>query len=281
MACCTITSYAIFAIVAFIGYKIFNKVLLYKKLNRWKKTPKDVVIVHGPSRAIRVPCTSPFVLKVETYLRMVNIPYKYDHKDGFGPRGKTPWISLNGEHVTDSQLIIEHLNKKFDKNLNSHYKDDKLSIATLVRITLEQHVFWGLVRWIFVDEGRHTVLNKMKIPMNSFLASWFLLPLIRRKMKGRLEGQGLGLHTKEDVHAFMFKDLEAVSKVLGNNKYLLGDEPCEDDAALFGFAAQLVWGFVHDSPEAKFVRDNHPNVAAYCERMKAKYWPDWENSLAK
>ena len=34
-----------------------------------------------------------------------------DTKNPFGPKGKTPWITVDGQDVADSQLIIEYLGK--------------------------------------------------------------------------------------------------------------------------------------------------------------------------
>lgn len=42
------------------------------------------------------------------------ISKQIDTKKPFGPSGKTPWITLNGTNLTDSQLIIEYLSK-YDK----------------------------------------------------------------------------------------------------------------------------------------------------------------------
>jgi hypothetical protein len=46
--------------------------------DRWleSKCPKDVVVLHGPPRSKSSPALSPFVLKLETYLRMNKIPYQ-------------------------------------------------------------------------------------------------------------------------------------------------------------------------------------------------------------
>lgn len=37
------------------------------------------------------------------------MPIFHMKSDIWGPKGKTPWISLNGHHMGDSQLIIEFL----------------------------------------------------------------------------------------------------------------------------------------------------------------------------
>ena len=41
-----------------------------------KDYPANTVILHQPARAPLVPCSSPFGLKLETYLRMSQIPYE-------------------------------------------------------------------------------------------------------------------------------------------------------------------------------------------------------------
>lgn len=78
--------------------------------NRWKNSPKDIVVVHTIERGKLVPNASPFALKLETYLRMANIPYQIDNSYPYSVnKGKTPWITFNGENVADSQFCIEFL----------------------------------------------------------------------------------------------------------------------------------------------------------------------------
>lgn len=60
--------------------------------------------------------------------------------------------------------------------------------------------------------------------------------------------QGTGRHSYDEVVAIMNESIEALSKILGNNKFLLGNEPCEDDAAVFGLLAQGLYS----SPGAPF-----------------------------
>lgn len=79
--------------------------------SRWSNTPKDVVVLHGFPEGVTCPNISPFVLKLETYLRMAKIPYEVDKTDPISVKGKSPWITLNGEHIADSQLCVEYLAK--------------------------------------------------------------------------------------------------------------------------------------------------------------------------
>jgi len=105
----------------FLGLGLGGLYLLYlyikdrrlkQTLEKWSSTPKDVVILHGFPPGKTIVNASPFVLKVQTFMRMANIKYEMDTVDSFGPKGRSPWISLNGTHVADSELIIEFLTKK-------------------------------------------------------------------------------------------------------------------------------------------------------------------------
>ena len=39
------------------------------------KVPKDTVLIHSLGRALSAPATTPFLLKLETFCRMMRIPY--------------------------------------------------------------------------------------------------------------------------------------------------------------------------------------------------------------
>lgn len=81
-------------------------------------------------------------MKVETYVRVNEIPYKGDFTRPLGPKGKTPWITYQGQNIGDSQLIIEYLNKKFSINMNGHLSKAEKAIARSFRIMAEEHLYW-------------------------------------------------------------------------------------------------------------------------------------------
>ena len=65
-----------------------------------------------------------------------------DCEQPMGPKGKFPWITLNGEDFTDSQLIIEHLNSVFEKNFSYHLTTEQKATARAFRIMAEEHLLW-------------------------------------------------------------------------------------------------------------------------------------------
>jgi len=238
-------------------------------------SPKDVVTVHRFPSGKTIPNPSPFVLKVETYLRMAKVPYEIDTKKPTGPTGKSPWISLNGQNVGDSHLIIEFLKKKFGKNLNGSYTQEQIGVSTAVRIMLEEHFYWGVVLWRFHYGNDETLTKVMNLP-----PVWIVRLIVGRKVLKSAQGQGLGRHSKEDLLSITSSNLRAVSHILGDKKFILGEEPCENDAAIFGQLSQLIWG-LPGSPYEKLIEDELPNIKQYCLRMKDTYWSDWDQCLDK
>ena len=96
-------------IITYIIFKPKEKNVVLRKPDY----KKDLIyLVQFPiSPTIRT--ISPFALKLETYLRLKKIPYetlyclKFDGKKRF-----IPYIELNGEQMSDSNLIIQELEKR-------------------------------------------------------------------------------------------------------------------------------------------------------------------------
>ncbi|CAL8096583.1 unnamed protein product [Orchesella dallaii] len=254
-------------------WTFIEKLMLRSKLRRWKTSPKDVVILHGFPPAKVLPNLSPYIMKVESYLRLANLRYTLDKKDYFGPKGKSPWITLNGQHVADSEFIITFLGKKFDKNFSQQSSEVQLATANLVRTMLEEYFTCviGMERMIYNDRSKFSVLADMPLVLFYFM---------RHILKKRFWEQGIGRHSHEEVTQIMTKKLQAVSTLLGNQKFFGGDEMCEDDCGIFAVLAQCLWG-LPDSPYEKLMNGECTNLKEYCLRIKGKLWADWDHCLAK
>jgi hypothetical protein len=79
-----------------------------------------------------------------------------------------------------------------------------------------------------------------------------LMFLQSAKVEKSLYAHGLGRHTLSDRTELTLADLRSVSVILGKRQFLGGDEPCEEDCAVFGTLAQVVWA-APESPYEKLV----------------------------
>ncbi len=48
--------------------------------------------------------------------------FKNDFTFEKSPKGKIPWITYNGEHISDSHFCINYLIEKFGKDLSNHLR---------------------------------------------------------------------------------------------------------------------------------------------------------------
>ena len=60
----------------------------------------------------------------------------------FGPKGKIPFITYNGEDVADSQFCIEFLSKTLDKSLSKGHSAKDLGSARAFFKMAEESLFW-------------------------------------------------------------------------------------------------------------------------------------------
>jgi len=254
-------------------YTMVQKKWLARKLKKFSNTPRDTVILHGFPRPRTIPNMSPFVFKVETFLRMSKLPYEYDSTEPYGPDGKAPWISVNGEHITDSEFIIDYLCKKFEKDVNARYTREQLAVATCARLVLEEHAAWGLALEKFVFNHLALIDTSMHMP---FLVRLYM----QHSIKNKAEAQGMGQHSQEEIEKLVKADLRSVSLILGENHFICGDRPCVHDCGIFALLSHVVWG-KPDSHYKKLVDDECKNLEEYCNRMRERFFPDWNDLLAK
>jgi len=243
-----------------------------RAIEKFQEKCKSKVILHGPPRMDNCLNNSPFVIKLETYLKMAKIPYEFDPVHSYGPKRKTPWISYKSVHMGDSNLIIKHLNKEFNIDFNKgKYSKTELAAAHGIRSIFDDHYFWCYAKWIWIDGIKYVGQDlTLKNPI-------FLYPF-QMVIKLTLWLQGLGLHTESEFIQMMEDDLRSVSDFLGKKKYFLGEFPSELDACAFGFIAGTLLR-LKKSPYQRLINEELTNLKDYFERMKAEFYPDWNQII--
>ena len=67
---------------------------------------------------------------------------KNDHSGKFSSKGKTPWISLNGKPVADSQLAIEFLKTTFNLDPDLHLSQEQKAIGQAFLKLTDENLYW-------------------------------------------------------------------------------------------------------------------------------------------
>src|SRR5258708_2484691 len=86
-----------------------------------------------------LPNFSPFCMKVETYLRMAELPFEIKIGDvRKAPKGKLPFIEDDGKVVADSEHILDHLKQKYGDKLDEKLDNVERALAHVIRRTFEE-----------------------------------------------------------------------------------------------------------------------------------------------
>lgn len=233
---------------------------------------EPLIMYSAPTRPWGMPDMSPFAIKLETYLRMTEQRYeKRQANFRDAPKGKVPYVEIDGRLIGDSQLIIETLESRRPVPLDAWLSETQSATAHAVRRMLEEGLYFVGVYGRWQDDAGFEVLQrefKKLLPPPARL----LMPLIRKRVMGMLYKQGTGRHSADEIWNFGKKDLAVVSTILGQKKYLLGDQPCVSDATLYGFL-EAILGFPVNTPLKNEVQ-SRTNLIDYHARMKTAYFSD-------
>lgn len=224
--------------------------------------------------AFDLPNASPFCMKLELYLRMAGLPYRnrYTLELHKAPKGKLPWIDDDGTAVADSGLIIDYLKRKFGDPLDNDLTALQRAQALAITRLLEEHLYWTVLhdRWI-TESGwamtRPAFFGTLPWPLR------VIVPIVaRRGIRAELQGQGMGRHTLEQIHALGVADVDALAALLGDQMYFLGAKATSVDAVAAAFLANSL--MVPLETPIKAAAAGHPNLVAYCQRMAQQYFPE-------
>jgi glutathione S-transferase len=234
--------------------------------------------VHELPGAWGLPSASPFCLKLTTWLRMTEIPYRSfpTAAPRGAPKGKAPFI-VDGDLVLgDSGMIIDALREKYRITLDDHLDDAQRAIALAFRRLCEENLYFVMLydRWV-----RAPGWTELKTAFFGFLPLGLrtvVPPLARSQVKKYLRGQGMGRHHATEIDAIGCADVDALARWLGDQEFFFG-APSTFDAIAYAFIANL-----QDCPISSATSDRaraHTHLVAFCERMKARYWNDARRQL--
>lgn len=232
-----------------------------------------MITLYQPPAQWGLACLSPFGTKLETWLRMVGLPYEKKSGNPLkAPKGKIPYVDIDGTLLGDSQLIIETLAQRAGMDLDAGLSPEQRAVGHAVRKMLEESTYFIVVyfRWL-TDEGWAAYAPVLRRIMPKVLGA-AILPMVRRKVRATLHGQGTGRHSRAEVAAFGAADLNAVSALLGERPYLLGEQPTTVDASAYAALSGILY-FAADSELRTHLR-SLPNLVAYTERLHRRYFPE-------
>ena len=231
---------------------------------------------YGP--ACGLPDLSPFCIKLETFLRMTQIPY--DTALGYpaqAPKGKLPYIEYGGNIVSDSSMIVDFLMDTFDVSLDVTLDNRQTAVGRAFQSMIEEHLYFAIVFFRWQDEAGWNsyqsfvtqTIHQAGAPM--WLAST-LAKMSRKSVLKSLLAQGTGRHRATEVATLARQQISAISNFLSTKPFFLGEKPSSMDATVYAFLESILVPPL-DNPLREHA-STLTNVVTYCERMRNLYWSD-------
>jgi len=230
-------------------------------------TAHEITLFQFPP-ALGLPNASPFCLKMEAYLRLAGIDYKteYVSNPAKGPKGKLPYIAIDGRSIADSELIIQHLHKALGKNLDENLTAHERALGDAFGRLVEEYLYWIIVYSRWIDSRYWPQVKESFFAEFPWLLQSILPAILRKQVRRRLYEQGLGRHSREEIYGFAQRTLGSLADFLGDKTFYMGDRPTKIDATMYAFLANIIQ--VDLDTELKSLAMSHRNLVAYCDRMR-------------
>jgi len=233
-----------------------------------------MITLYGAGEKFGLPETSPYVMKAEVFLRMAGLSYAKEFAmPHLSPKGQLPWLDDDGELIADSHFIRLHLERKYGVDFDEGLCSVQRAQAWAIERMLENHFNWAIahVRWLIPE-------NYAKGPAQFFTA---MPPEMQEDMRRDIQDRvaqnvkasGVGRHTDAEILSLGVRTLAAMSALLGDKPFVMGERPTSVDAIAFGMLAGLMTPFF-DAP----IRDraaSFGNLTAYVDRMMAGVYPEF------
>lgn len=223
-----------------------------------------------------LPDLSPFCIKLETYLRMTGVAYQTATGDSrSAPKKKLPYVRDGERTIPDSAAVIDHLKATRGDPLDRDLSPRDRAIGEAFRAMLEEHHYFVVmyVRWC--DEpGRAIYRPILRRYCDALKIPRFLHPLViahaGRGLRTQAWLQGTARHSHPEIMTIGQRHWSAVSEQLGDQPFLLGDQPTSVDATVYAFLISTI-----DAPFETPIKQSalaDPRLVAYRDRMRERYW---------
>ena len=219
---------------------------------------------------------SPFAIKAMVLFKMAGVEYEEAFVDWeIAPRHKMPYITtVNNDVIGDTSFIKHYLETEHKADFSGGYDTKTLATGFMAEKMCENHLYWIEVsyRWgieeNFNKGPRHFFDDVPEAIREKIVSDMF------ENAKGARFAHGIGRFNYDEITEFGKQDVAALSDLMGDNNFILGNEVCGYDAMVFA----MLWGVstdYFDSPLNDYVKSK-TNLKNYLKRMKDLYFPEFD-----
>lgn len=225
------------------------------------------VIVYTFSPDWGLPTGGPFALKLLKWLEVAGVPFeqRIENNPAKGPKGKNPWIEIDGERIGDSEIIIETLAKRTGFDIDSGLSPEQRALSHAVRRMLEEH-FHQVFEWeLFVHPAGAAWVRELAGTIVPKPLAGTAATLFGGRFRRQLHARGIARHSDDVIAAKGRADVEAFEALLSGKPFLAGDRVSMADVAAYGLLMPMARWPMH-TPVANYIK-GRPALVAYLDRL--------------
>ncbi|MDG1752401.1 MAG: glutathione S-transferase family protein [Thalassotalea sp.] len=232
-----------------------------------------MIKLYGFGDAFGVIDASPFVVKVDLFLKLADIEYEFiaDFNNlKQSPKNKLPYIEDNDNKIADSAFILTYLIDKYKIRFDTHLSAEQKSQSALYTHALDESLYWLLVYSRWVKEDTWPVINEVFFSELPIPLKWFLPNVLRKDVIKTLKRQGFGRHSETELLTKADEHFSALSVLLGEQDYFFGELPSSFDAVAYSALCQFISVDFFNSFNQQARK--YENLVQYCQRIEEKYY---------
>lgn len=224
-----------------------------------------------PASLKGTPNPSQFCVKLETALRLAGVPHdvRYETNPAKAPKGKLPFIEIEGERIGDSTLILYRLTETLGVDLDRGLDETERAQSHMLQRMVEERLSWVLAYSRWVDEANWPTVKRALFAGLPFPLSLIVPRRARKSVRAALHAQGTGRHSREEIYDLGARDLAMLAALLGEKDFFFDAEPTLADVSVFACLVNIV-GPDLTSP-LKEAALGHENLVRHTERMGELY----------
>lgn len=212
---------------------------------------------------------SPFCLKIELLMKslQINFDLKEEPDPRKAPKGKLPFLEVEGEILADSELITQYLDQLTNGAVYAGLTPQQCAYGVALARLAEDHLYWIMVASRWLDDNWWPNIVDGFFHIAPAIIRPFAAGAARKQMRQTYNLQGLGRHSISEQRGFAQRDLQALQDAVGANEFLFGDTP-----NIFDFTVTGVMSGIYDNRPPTWLTDmaqEYVALKAYTERVQA------------
>ena len=211
---------------------------------------------------------SPFCLKVEMALKHLGLDFEIEEMNDprKAPKGKLPYIEVDGKIIADSELIFEHLDELSQGALYGDLTPLERAQGTAFVRLADDHLYWMMVASRWLDNNWFPNIVSGFFGFVPGFIRGFAAGGAQKQLRKTYDLQGLGRHSMGEQEGFARRDFQAISDAVADGRYIAGERMTAFDFAMAG----LLSGLMDNTPATWIskIATEFPALSEYANRVQ-------------